>query len=131
MLTMAVDEAGNFGYQPLLEAMYAALLDMVEKGFIRAEEAGRMAIPTVGRSRADLVVPFAEDGCFAGLSIEQLETFLGEDRIWAQFEGGGDAHARRPMGRFLARFGLPDARRRSGGRPGRSTCGDIRESPGD
>ena len=52
-----------------------------------------MVIPTVARSRADLVAPFVEDGCFAGLSIEQLEVFLSEDRIWAEFEDGGDAHA--------------------------------------
>jgi hypothetical protein len=91
VLTMAVDEAGNFGYRPLLEAMYAGLQKMVEEGFVRPEEVLRMAIPTVGRSRADLVAPFAENGCFAGLSIEHLEVFLGEDRIWAQFEESGDA----------------------------------------
>jgi hypothetical protein len=93
VLTMAVDESGNFGYRPLLEAMYAALVDMVEEGFVRVEEAQRMAIPTVGRSRADLVAPFVKNGSFAGLSIEQLEVFVGEDRIWDQFECGGDAHA--------------------------------------
>jgi hypothetical protein len=32
VLTMALDESGNFGYRPLLEAMYSALLDMVEEG---------------------------------------------------------------------------------------------------
>ena len=92
VLTMAVDEAGRFGYQPLLEAMYAALVDLVETGLVRAEEARRMAIPTVGRSRADLMAPFGEgDGRFAGLSVEQAEVFLSEDRIWAEFEAGGDA----------------------------------------
>lgn len=93
VLTMAVDETGNFGYQPLLEAMYAALLEMVEGGFIEAEEARRMAIPTVGRSRADLVAPFADGGSFVDLSINQIEVFPGEDKIWAQFEGDRDAHA--------------------------------------
>jgi hypothetical protein len=93
VLTMAVDEAGNFGYRPLLEAMYAALLEMVEEGFIQAEEARRMAIPTVGRSRADLIAPFADKGSFADLSIGQAEVFPGEDKIWAQFEGDSDAHA--------------------------------------
>jgi S-adenosylmethionine-dependent carboxyl methyltransferase len=93
VLTMAVDEFGNFGYRPLLEAIYGALLEMVEEGFIRSEEAKRMVIPTVGRSYADLVAPFAGDSCFAGLSIELAEVFLGEDKIWAEFEGGGDAHA--------------------------------------
>src|SRR3984893_2807910 len=80
VLTMCVDEAGNFGYRPLLEAMYAALLDLVEKGLFHAEEARRMAIPTVARSFEDLRAPFAESGCFSGLSIEQMEVFLGEDR---------------------------------------------------
>jgi hypothetical protein len=93
VLTMAVDESGNFGYRPLLEAMYSALVDLVEEGFVRAEEAQRMAIPTVGRSRADLLEPFVKNGSFAELSIEQLEVFLGEDRIWDEFECGGDARA--------------------------------------
>jgi hypothetical protein len=72
VLTMAVDEAGNFGYRALLEAMYAALVNMVEEGFVHAEEARRMVIPTVGRSRSDLVARFTESGCFGGLSIEEL-----------------------------------------------------------
>jgi hypothetical protein len=93
VLTMALDEAGNFGYRPLLEAMYAGLSDMIEDGFIHLEEARQMVIPTVGRSRADLVAPFIEGGRFANLSIEQMEVFLGEDRIWADFERDCDAHA--------------------------------------
>lgn len=93
VLTMCVDQAGNFGYRPLLEAMYAALLDLVEKGLFHVEEASRMAIPTVGRSLEDLRAPFAESGCFSGLSIEQMEVFPGEDRIWAQFESDGDVQA--------------------------------------
>jgi len=93
VLTMALDAAGSFGYRPLLEAMYAALLDIVEVGFVGADEIQRMAIPTVGRSRSDLVAPFEESGRFAGLSIEQTEVFLGEDRIWTEFEREGDARA--------------------------------------
>jgi hypothetical protein len=93
VMTMALDEAGDFGYRPSLEAMYAALLEMVEEGFVRAEEASRMAIPTVGRSRADLLAPFIRDGHCADLSIEQIEVFLGEDKIWSQFEVDGDAQA--------------------------------------
>jgi hypothetical protein len=73
--------------------MYASLLNMVDKGFVCAEDVRRMAIPTVGRSLAELEAPFAAAGTFAGLSVEQMEVFLSEDRIWAQFEGDGDAHA--------------------------------------
>ena len=49
VLTMAVDQAGDFGYRPLLEAIYAALMELVEEGFVRAEEGRRMVIPTVRR----------------------------------------------------------------------------------
>ena len=74
-----VQAAGLSPAVPLLEAMYAALMEMVKEGFVRPEEVRRMVIPTVGRSRADLVAPFAENGCFASLSIEQTEVFLSED----------------------------------------------------
>jgi SAM dependent carboxyl methyltransferase len=93
VLTMATDDAGDFGYRPLLEAMYAMLTEMTRDGFVRSDEFRRMAIPTVARSKADLVAPFADHGRFAGLSIEQLEIFHAEDRIWSRFETERDADA--------------------------------------
>ena len=50
-----------------------------------------MAIPTVARSRSDLLAPFADDGSFHGLRVEVAEVFDGEDRIWADYEASGDA----------------------------------------
>jgi hypothetical protein len=44
-----------------------------------------MAIPTVGRTGAEFRSPFGRNGRFAGLSIEHLEVFKGEDRIWQEF----------------------------------------------
>ncbi|HTU54633.1 MAG TPA: hypothetical protein VMF62_11745 [Acetobacteraceae bacterium] len=93
LLTMALDEEGVFGYRPLLAAIYAALEEMVADGFLRTDEFGRMVIPTVARSRADLEAPFVPDGRFAGLAIEEIEVFHAEDRLWAEFERNGDAHA--------------------------------------
>jgi hypothetical protein len=93
VLTMATDDAGDFGYRPLLDAIYAALGGMVGQGLLRAEELRRMAIPTVARSRAQFAAPFANSGRFEDLTIERLEVFYGEDRIWAQFETSGDARA--------------------------------------
>jgi hypothetical protein len=90
---MALDESGDFGYRPLLEALYATLMELVEDGSLRREEVLRMAIPTVGRSRADLLAPFVEDGRFAGLAAETAEVFLDEDRIWSDFERDGNAGA--------------------------------------
>ena len=91
VLTMATDDAGDFGYRPLLDAIFATLNATVAEGLIRVEELRRMAIPTVARSRAQFADPFATSGRFEDLTIEQLEIFYGEDRIWAQFEANGDA----------------------------------------
>ena len=91
VMTMAVDENGEFGYRPLLNAMYAALIDMVDSGFLRGDELRRMVIPTVARSRADFLAPFGADGRFGSLRVEELDVFLGEDHFWLDFEENGDA----------------------------------------
>jgi hypothetical protein len=93
ILTMALDDSGSFGYAPVLDAMYGSLLNMVETGFLAQDEVARMTIPTVGRSRSDFLAPFqaSSDGRFAELSVEHLEIFRGEDRIWNQYQKDGDA----------------------------------------
>ena len=91
VLSMALDDHGDFGYEPCVVAIYGAVLDLVDEGFITKEEAGRMVIPTVGRSRQDFMAPFAETGSFAGLTLEEIDIFYGEDRIWTDFQSHGDA----------------------------------------
>ena len=73
---------------------------MAGDGFLAAEELRRMAIPTVGRSRAEFAEPFA-DGGIAGLALERLDIFEGEDRILGRLP----AHGRREtFGAQWARF---------------------------
>jgi hypothetical protein len=86
VLTMALDEDGDFGYRAVLDAMYDALRTLVDDGSVSEAEAGRMAIPTVGRRRAELMAPFADGGHFAGLAVEHLEIFRGEDQIFEAYE---------------------------------------------
>jgi hypothetical protein len=88
---MAVDDEGEFGYRALGNAMNAALVEMVDSGFLRAEELHRMVIPTVQRSRADFLAPFGSDRRFNGLCVEEIEIFYGEDVIWSDFEQHRDA----------------------------------------
>jgi len=92
VLTMALRDDGDFGYRAAVETLYEALLDLVGDGMISSEEMGRMAIPTVARSRADLMAPFSENARFAGLSVGHLDIFEGEDRIWEDFQRDRDAH---------------------------------------
>jgi S-adenosylmethionine-dependent carboxyl methyltransferase len=91
VLTMAFDDNGDFGYRPLLNAMCSALEEMVDSGFLSPEELQRMAIPTVARSRADLLAPFGPNGRVNGLYVEEIEIFFGEDHIWLDFEQHRDA----------------------------------------
>ena len=126
VLTMAVDEAGGFGYGPLVQAIYDALLALVEEGFLATEEVRRMAIPTVARSREEFRAPFGESGHFAGLAIEHLQLFLCEDRIWAEFERSRDAQA---FGAGWAAFSrasvFPTLAAELGGGPGDTRAGEF------
>ncbi len=101
VLTMASDDGGRFGYAPVLEAMYATLVEMVDDAFLSHSELRRMAIPTVGRSREEFAKPFSDGGRFADLALERLEIFMGEDRIWEGYERNGDA---KTFGSEWARF---------------------------
>ena len=101
VLTMASDDEVRFGYAPVLDALYSTLLLMAGDGFLSPDELRRMAIPTVGRSRREFAGPFADDGRFAGLALERLEIFEGEDRIWEDYQRTGDAES---FGEQWARF---------------------------
>jgi len=91
VLSMALDDRGDFGYRPCVVAIYGAVLDLVDEGFITMEEARRMVIPTIGRSRQDFMAPFVDTGSFAGLALQEIDIFYGEDRIWTEFQSHGDA----------------------------------------
>jgi hypothetical protein len=91
VLTMAADDSGDFGYRAVLEEMYASLVKMVQDGFLSEQELQQMTIPTVGRSRDEFLAPFAAEGSFAGLRLQEAEVFPGEDHIWADYERDEDA----------------------------------------
>jgi hypothetical protein len=100
VVTMALDDHGEFGYRPLSEAMYQTLVELVNDRFISAHELRAMCIPTVGRSRADFLAPFA-GGAFHGLRVEEAEVFYGVDPFWPNYQLHGDA---REFGRRWAGF---------------------------
>ena len=91
VLTAAVDDDGEYGYQPLVEAILAALHDLIGTTLISAEEVRRMTIPIVVRSEKDLRAPFAPHDRFEGLAVEHLEVFDAGDRFWAQYQREHDA----------------------------------------
>jgi salicylate 1-O-methyltransferase len=90
VLTMALDD-GDFGFRPVLDGIVAELAEMAHEGVATADEVRRMALPTAGRTEADLTAPFAPKGRFAGLMIEHIATFIADDEIWRRFEKDHDA----------------------------------------
>lgn len=91
VLTMALDDDGQFGYRSMNDALIAALREQVDDRLLQPEELRRMSVPVYARSEKDFRAPFAPSGWFEGLTIEHLETFNAEDRFWAQFQSDGDA----------------------------------------
>ena len=89
--TLGVDEDGELGFRPLLDAMTATLDELVHDGVISSDELAAMSIPIVGRRPKDFESPFAPSGTFEKLTIAQLETFDAEDRFWKQYQSDGKA----------------------------------------
>jgi len=90
VLTVALDD-GDFSYRPLLQAIDAELTVMTAEGVLSRDEVRRMAIPSVGRTEAQLTAPFAPKNSFSGLTMEHLEVFEAEDQYWTKFQKDGDA----------------------------------------
>lgn len=91
VLAMAADLDGDLGQRFLVDGLYGALVDLVDCGFLRAEELARMVIPSMARSRAEFLAPFGGDGRFEGLRVEEIEIYRGEDYFWSEYERSGDA----------------------------------------
>ncbi|OBA91627.1 SAM-dependent methyltransferase [Mycobacteriaceae bacterium 1482268.1] len=91
VLTMALDEHGEFGYRPVLGALVDALGELTADGLVSEDEVRGMCMPIVGRQEADFLAPFAPSGRFERLSIEHLEVFNAEDRFWMQYQVDQDA----------------------------------------
>ncbi len=93
VLTMALDEHGEFGYRPLLDAVVDGLSELTADGLLTEDEVHGMCLPTVGRREADFLAPFAPSGRFERLSVEHLEVFNADDRFWMQYQVDHDASA--------------------------------------
>ena len=93
VLTMALDEHGEFGYRPLFDALVETLSELVADDLLTEDEVRRMCLPTVGRRETDFLAPFAPSGRFERLSVEHLEVFNADDRFWMQYQVDHDAHA--------------------------------------
>ena len=90
VVVSGADDDGTAGYRHMFEAAWAGLRALVDEGLLDEGEAVQMGMPHFGRDAADLAAPFS-DGDFAGLTIEELETFDSADEFWNDYQSDGDA----------------------------------------
>jgi hypothetical protein len=83
----AANEDGISGGEALMDHANAT------EGAITADERERMALGVWLRRRRDLLAPFARDGQFRGLTVEDCETNVLADAAWADYERDGNVKA--------------------------------------
>jgi hypothetical protein len=69
------------------------LAEMVADGAITAEERVRIVLGTHPRRKNDLLAPFARDGYFQHLSVEDVEMCELPDAAWTDYEQDGNKEA--------------------------------------
>jgi len=89
----ALDESGASGFENLMDWANEVLGKMVEEGVIQAEERARMALGSYPRRERDLLAPFAGQGRFQQLVVEDCQFALLSDDAWADYQHDGDKEA--------------------------------------
>jgi hypothetical protein len=88
-----LDENGLSGFEALMNHANESLAEMVADGVIRAEERARMVLGSYPRRKAELLAPFASNGKFQQLVVEDCEWYGLADAVWADYERDGDKQA--------------------------------------
>jgi hypothetical protein len=71
----------------------AVLKEMVSDGAITAEERSRMAVRAYPRRKRDLLAPFASNGKFRDLTVEDCDMSELPDAAWTDYERDGNKEA--------------------------------------
>jgi hypothetical protein len=89
----ARDEDGLSGFEGLMNVANEVLAELVEDGAILAEERARMALGSYPRRKSELLAPFARDGQFQRLTVEDCEIAVLPDAAWIEYERDGNKDA--------------------------------------
>lgn len=81
---------GSTHLEHLMDQANEVLAEMVGDGTITSNERARMVLGTFPRRKADLLAPFASDGHFEGLGVEDSAVFELTDPAWADYERDGN-----------------------------------------
>jgi S-adenosylmethionine-dependent carboxyl methyltransferase len=86
----ALDDNGLSGFEHIFQQANAVLGDMVDEGAITSEERSRMVLGAYPRRKRDLLAPFASNGKFQQLTVDDFEMSELSDAAWTDYERDGD-----------------------------------------
>ncbi|HEV3061724.1 MAG TPA: hypothetical protein VGY48_25965 [Vicinamibacterales bacterium] len=89
----ALADDGASGLEPIFDQANVVLGDLVAEGAITSEERSSMALGSHPRRNRDLLAPFAGDGEFQQLTVEELRMFEFPDAAWTDYQRDGDKEA--------------------------------------
>jgi hypothetical protein len=89
----ALADDGLSGFENIMDQANAVLAEMVAGGAIAAEERARMVLGSYPRRKNDLLAPFAHDGQFQHLTVEDFEMAELRDAAWTNYERDGNREA--------------------------------------
>lgn len=86
----AVADDGLTGFENIMDQANEVLGELVVDHTITAEERERMVLRAYPRQKSSLLAPFASDGCFQHLSVEDFEMSALPDAAWNEYQRDGD-----------------------------------------
>ena len=89
----ALTDDGLSGFENIMDQANAVLAEMVADGALMAEERARMVLRAYPRRKCDLLAPFARDGHFQHLTVEDFEMSALPDGAWTDYERDGNKEA--------------------------------------
>ena len=86
-------DLASSGIADLMESANAVLEEMVEEGVITAGERAAMVVGAHPRKKHEVLAPFAKDGFFHRLAIENYDELGLPDAAWTEYRNAGDKEA--------------------------------------
>jgi hypothetical protein len=87
------DDLASSGVADLMDSANAVLEDMVKDGAITAGERAAMVLGAHPRKKHEVLAPFAKDGYFQRLAVENYDELGLPDAAWAEYQNAGDKEA--------------------------------------
>ncbi len=88
-----LSDDGLSGFAEVMDHANAVLAQMVDEGTITAQERARMVLGTYPRRKRELLAPFAKEGQFRRLIVEDCEISVLPDAAWTDYQLDGDKEA--------------------------------------